>query len=670
MHKFWAGVAACALIGAAAPAPMTIADIDKLVATPFVTPASADAVTANCDASMARIATFRGQLEHDTTPATLGTFRQQDALAMLIDAINSDSQLLAEIAPDDARRDAARACQERVDAASNATSLSRPLYDRLKAIDQARLDPTARYLLTRKLASLDRAGVSRDADTRAKITAINMQISELGIKFEANIANSRLSVAATPAELAGLPADFIAAHPPRADGMVTITTDYPDYLPVMSYARDAGLRQRLYTAFLNRAFPENQAVLIDLIARRNDLARLLGRPDFATLALEDKMIGTPDHARAFLDQIAAAADMAAHRDYDRMLARLKADDATATTVPAWSTQYLQQLIKKDSYNVNPQEVRQYFAYNNVRDGMLQLTRDLFGVQIRPWKTAVWDNSVEAYEMLDAGRVIGRFYFDTHPRPGKYSHANVVPIRNGIAGRVVPIAALVTNFPTGDHKTGLMEHRDVETFLHEYGHLLHEMFAGQQRFQAANTGNVEWDFIEAPSQMLENWVWNYDTLKRFAVNAKGESIPADLVARMNRSRYFAEAFGDRRQLGLSNVSLSLYSGPPPADLSAAIAAAQDKYSLIPTVPGTHTESSFGHLNGYSAFYYTYMWSKAISTDLYTAFEKNGLRDVATATRYRQQVLAQGGAKPAATLIASFLGRPMSVDAYRARLAKGE
>ncbi len=670
MRLLLAGIAACTLIGAAAPAPITVADIDKFVATPFLTPDSPAAIKANCDRYMAKIAAFRSQLEHETGPATTATFQKQDALSTLISAINNDSGLQAEVAPDDARRDAARDCQARVDAANNAADLSRPLYDRLKAIDPAKLDPAARYLLERKLAGLDRSGVSRDADTRAKITAINMQISELSIKFEANIANGRLTTTALPEELEGLPADYIAAHKPGADGKITISTDTPDYVPVMSYAKSAALRERLYKVYQSRAFPANQQVLSDLITQRDALARMLGRPNYATLALEDKMIGTPARARAFLDDIAAAADTAARRDYDRMLARLKQDDPAATIVPAWSTSYLQQQIKRDSYSLNPQEVRQYFAYNNVRDGLLQLTRDLFGVQIRPWKTATWDKSVEAYEMLDGGKVIGRFYFDTHPRPGKYSHANVVPIRMGLGARNIPVAALVTNFPAGDHTTGLMEHRDVETFLHEYGHLLHVMFAGRQSYQATSMGNIEWDFIEAPSQMLENWVWNYDTLKRFAVNAKGEPIPAALVEKMNKARYFAEAFGDRRQLGLSNVSLALYSGPPPADIAAAVAAASDKYSMIPVVPGTHFEAAFGHLTGYSAYYYTYMWSKAISTDLFTAFEKNGLRDLPTAKRYRQLVLAQGGSKPAASLVEAFLGRPISLEAYRARLAKGQ
>ena len=273
-------------------------------------------------------------------------------------------------------------------------------------------------------------------------------------------------------------------------------------------------------------------------------------------------------------------------------------------------------------------------------------------------------------MFDGGKLIGQFYFDTHPRAGKYNHANVVPIRMGIEGRVTPVAALVTNFPAGDHKTGLMEHRDVETFLHEYGHLLHVIFSGKQAWEQANMGSIEWDFIEAPSQMLENWVWDYDTLSRFAVDESGNKIPRDLVEKMNKSRYFLEAFSDRRQFGLANASLAYYSGPPEADLAAEFARASDQYSLIPTLAGTHTEASFGHLNGYSAFYYTYSWSKTISLDLFTRFDRDGLRNQATARDYRMKVLAAGGSKPAATLVQSFLGRPLSTDAYRARLGKGE
>ena len=659
-------LAPAVLILAAAQAPETPAE--RFVAAPKLTPATAGEIATTCDAYLARAATMRTALEDERGAATLASFRRFDDLTMVLAAAGSDAGLLAEVAPDEPRRNAARACQARVGQAGDAISLSRPIYDRLKAIPAEGADQTTRYLLTRTLEGFDRSGVSRDAATCERIAQLKGEITALGIQFGANIANGRKTVTADPGELDGLPADYIAAHKPGADGKIVISTDTPDLGPVMSYARSEPLRRRLYEANLTRAYPANDAVLRQLFTKRQELATLLGRADFATLALEDKMIGTPARARAFIDDAANAGEAAARRDYGRMLDRLKVDQPAATEVPAWSTGYVGQLIRKERYALDPQEVRRYFAYDQVRDGMLQLTRDLMGVEIRPWKTAVWDPSVEAYEMLDGGKVIGRFYFDTHPRPGKYNHANVVPIRMGIRDRIIPVAALVTNFPAGDHATGLMEHRDVETFLHEYGHLIHVMLSGRQGYHLANMGNVEWDFIEAPSQMLENFVWDYDTLARFAKDEKGNAIPKALVERMNAARYFGEAVGDRRQLGLSNVSLSYHSGVPSGDLTALYAKASDPYSFSPMPSGIHPQASFGHLSGYSAFYYTYMWSKTISTDLFTRFASEGLRSPAAARAYREKVLAPGGSKPAATLIQDFLGRPTSLDAYKARLAK--
>ncbi|HLL31471.1 MAG TPA: M3 family metallopeptidase, partial [Allosphingosinicella sp.] len=586
-------------------------------------------------------------------------------------AASGDSSVVTQTNLDPATRDAGRACSQKIEALATEISLSRPIYARLKAIDAKAAPPDARFVIQRAIAQYDRAGVGADEATRAKIKALQDRISENSIAFERNIADGRKEVAATPAELAGLPADYIAAQKPGPDGKVRITTDYPNLGPVMSYAADEGLRRRLFEANLTRAYPANDVLLRKIFADRAELAALLGRPNYATLITEDKMIGSPASAARFLDDIAAVVETPARRDLGKMLARLKGIDPAATSVPAWSTAYLSQLIRKEQYAVDPQEVRQYFAYDNVRDGILRLTQDLFGVQIRKWDAPLWGPGVEAYEMVEGGKVIGRFYMDNHPREGKYTHANVIPIRTGLTGRSVPVGILVCNFPAGDHKTGLMEHRDVETFLHEFGHLLHLIFAGRQQWAQQGPFGLEWDFVEAPSQMLENWVWDYETLKRFAVNAKGERIPQALVEKMNRARGFTEAFGDARQLGLSAASLAYHQSPPGnSDLTAVYRTAFDRYSPIPLSAGVHPQASFGHLTGYSAIYYTYMWSKTISSDLFTRFEREGLRNPATARSYREMVLAPGSSKPAATLVSDFLGRPLSLDAYRARLAKGE
>jgi thimet oligopeptidase len=666
------GVALATLTGAApAPDPAT-RSVDSFLATTHLNPRSPAEFTAACNAYLARAAALRAELERETGPARIGTtFRKFDDLGLVLGAASGDSGVVTQTSLDAATRDAGRACSQKIDALGTEISLSRPIYARLKAIDAKAASAQERFLLERAIAQYDRAGVGADEATRAKVKALQDRISENAIAFERNIADGRKEVTATPAELAGLPADYVAAHKPGPDGKVRISTDYPDLGPVLSYASDEGLRRRLYEANLTRAYPANDALLRKIFADRAELAALLGRPDYATLITEDKMIGSPAAARQFLDDIAAVVDAPARRDLGKMLTRLKAIDPKANAVPAWSTGYLPQLIRKEQYAVDPQEVRQYFAYDNVRDGILKLTQDLFGVQIRKWDTPLWAPGVEAYEMVEGGEVIGRFYMDNHPREGKYSHANVIPIRTGLTGRSLPVGILVCNFPAGDHRTGLMEHRDVETFLHEFGHLLHVIFAGRQQWAQQGPFGLEWDFVEAPSQMLENWVWDYDSLKSFAVNSKGEPIPAALVEKMNRARGFTEAFGDARQLGLSAVSLAYHLAPPgEADLTRVYRTAYDRYSPIPTTPGVHPQASFGHLTGYSAIYYTYMWSKTISTDLFTRFEREGLRNPATARRYRQMVLAPGSSKPAATLVSDFLGRPLSLDAYKARLAKGE
>ncbi|MEO7178968.1 MAG: M3 family metallopeptidase [Allosphingosinicella sp.] len=665
-----AGVALVALTGAA-PGPAT-RSLDTFLATTHLNSRSPAEFAAACDGYLAKAAAIRADLEREKGPARLETtFRKYDDLALVLGAASGDSGVVTQTNLDPATRDSARACSQKIDSLGNEIALSRPIYARLKAIDSKAVPADTRLILERAIAQYDRGGVGADEATRIKIKALQDRISENGIAFERNIADGRMEVAATPAELAGLPADYIAAHKPGPDGLVHITTDYPDLGPVQSYASNEGLRRRLFEANLKRAYPANDALLRKIFADRAELAALLGRPNYATLITEDKMIGSPANASKFLDEIATVVDAPAKRDLRKMLVRLKADDPAASSVPAWSTAYLSQLIRKEQYAVDPQEVRQYFAYDNVRDGILQLTRDLFGVEIRKWDTPLWAPGVEAYEMVEGGKVIGRFYMDNHPREGKYSHANVIPIRTGLTDRALPVGILVCNFPAGDHSTGLMEHRDVETFLHEYGHLLHVIFAGRQRWAQQGPFGLEWDFVEAPSQMLENWVWNYETLKRFAVDARGEPIPRALVEKMNRSRGFTEAFGDARQLGLAAASLAYHQSPPgDADLTGVYRTAYERYSPIPLPQGVHPEASFGHLTGYSAIYYTYMWSKTISTDLFTRFEREGLRNPATARRYRQMVLAPGSSKPAATLVADFLGRPLSLDAYRARLARGE
>ncbi len=645
--------------------------IDSFIQPILADATNAAALKAVCDRQIGEIERRQIELEGEKGFATVPrTLQRYDDIVNLIGAASGEATLYREVMSDDARRQAGADCEVRLSNVVTKLSLSRPIYDRLKAIRTIGMDAATKLYLTRTLADFERSGVASEPAKRAQIQALQDQLSAATTEFTRNIAKGRKTVSADPAELDGLPADYIAAHKPGAEGKVVISTDYPDLNPVMAYAKSEALRKRLSLANLTRAYPENDAALRRMLDLRQQIATLLGRPNFAALALENKMLDTPAKVEKLLADMADAARPAAERDYAKKLAAQKLTQPDATKIEPWNSAYLGQQVQKSLYSFDRQEARKYFAYNNVRDGILALTQDLFGVEIRPWKTAVWDPSVEPYELLDHGQVIGRFYFDSHPRPGKYNHGNMVPLRSGIVGRSIPVAALVMNMPAGDHTTGLMEHSDVVTFLHEFGHMLHGMFSPAQRWAGVSGISTEWDFVEAPSQMLEEWVYDYDTLSRFARDAKGNPIPRELVAKMNAARYFNVGLGDMGQLALSNISLRLHQAKAPTDIGAEVKRLDAQYNLIPLMEGSQFQDAFGHLDGYSAYYYTYRWSKVIADDMFTQFAAKGLRDRATADRYRRLVLEPGGSKPAAQLVEEFLGRPISLDAYKAELARNK
>ena len=624
---------------------------------------SAAAINARCSWFAARSAAMRTALERSKAkPSVATTLMAYDRLGELISDGSGEAGLYRQVSATAASREAGEKCEVRMASEATKLSLSRPIYEHLKAIPEP-ADAATKLYLSRILSGFERAGIGLDAAGRAKAQALSDEASKLSTEFEANIPKGQKTITATLAELDGVPADFIASKKKNADGTITLTTNGTDYVPVMSYAKSSALRERFYRAYNLRAYPENDAVLRAMINKRGELAQLVGRPNYATLNFEDRMLNTPDKVQALLDDMASAARPAGERDYAKKLAMLQTLQPGATKLQPWDSAFVSNLVQKQSYGYDRQEARKYFTYSRVRDGILQLTEDMFGVDIRPWQTPKWDPLAESYEIYDHGKLIGRIYFDAHPRDGKYEHANAIPLRYG-ARSALPVGALVFNVPNG-----LMEHSDVVTFLHEYGHLLHHIFGGQnQRWAGQSSFSTEWDFVEAPSQMLENWVYDYDTLKGFGVDSAGNPIPRDLVEKMNKARYFDLGMGDMRQLALSNIALQYYLRPAPADLGAAAHEYDAKYDLLPPAAGSQFQDSFPHLAGYGAAYYTYRWSVVIADDLFTEFQKRGLHDRATADRYRRLVLAPGGSKPAAELVADFLGRPISIDAYKAKMDK--
>ena len=461
---------------------------------------------------------------------------------------------------------------------------------------------------------------------------------------------------------------FVANHKPGADGRVTVTTQYPDFFPVMQYAKSDDLRHRLYVAYFNRAWPANIAVLDRMRQRRHELAQLVGFPDFADYVTADKMVGSAARAHEFIDRVVAASDERQAREYQQLLAGMKKLDPSATAVNPWQYMYVREQVRRADYDFNSQSVRPYFPYERVKTGVLDIASRLFDVQFkRVYGVPVWHPSVECYELWDGGKLAGRFYLDMHPRKNKYNHAAQFGIRNGLAGRQIPEAALVCNLPepTKDNPDALCDVDDVDTFFHEFGHLLHDMFAGRGRWIGIAGISTEQDFVEAPSQMLEEWMRSPEVLASFAKHVKtGQPIPADLVRQMNRANSFGKGLDVRRQMVYAGTSLGCYDRDPSTittdDLMSGLVK---KYQPFPVVDGTHFQCSFGHLNGYSAVYYTYMWSLVIAKDMFAQFDSGHLLAPGVAKRYRETVLAPGGSKPAAQLVAEFLGRPFDERAWK-------
>ena len=602
------------------------------------------------------------------------TLKPYDEMLTCLDAVSNQASLIKEVHPDESVRTAAEKMYQKYDAFNTEVSLNRAVYDAIAAMDLTEADSETRYYVQRTLRDFRLAGVDKDEATRKRIKALRDEIVVIGQEFARNIRDDKRTVIVnSAAELDGLPADYIARHKPGPDGKITLTTDYPDSMPIFSYAKNDDLRKRMFLANNNRAYPQNMGVLDRLIAKRHELANLVGFTNWADYITADKMVGSGKNAAMFIDRVVEASKAMAAKEYQTLLARKQKDVPGATVVNAWENAYYSELVRKADYNFDSQSVRPYFQYDKVKQGLLDVTSKLFGVTFQPAKNVpVWHPSVEAYEMLEGGKVVGRFYLDMHPRKGKYNHAAEFSTRTGIAGQQIPEATLVCNFPGGDaNDPGLMEHDDVETFFHEFGHLIHDLFAGGHKWVGVGGTRIEQDFVEAPSQMLEEWTWDPATLRLFAKHYQtDEPIPVELVKQMRRASEFGKGLVVRIQMVYAKLSLSIYDrSPADVNTDTVVKTLMEKYRPFPFVEGTHLQTSFSHLDGYSAIYYTYMWSLVIAKDMFSQFDKSNLESPVMAKRYREYVLARGGSQPVNKLVVSFLSRPFNFNAWQGWLEEG-
>jgi thimet oligopeptidase len=581
-----------------------------------------------------------------------------DACIALANAFAATS-LLSSVHPDPEVVELAEGIEAEARRFSSDLHLDEAVFDNLRSVPEGTLDDGARRMLDDALRTFRRSGVALDDDTRSRLRELNERETELGQAFSRNIRDGRREALVPASALDGLPADYVESHPADDEGRVRITTEYPDVHPFLTHSRDAEARRAVAMEYFNLAWPENDQVLGDLLRLRDEKACLLGYPSWPDFDAEIKMIGSGAEIEKFVDRIAEEAHDAGHRDLAVLQARAAADGIDRIDLASW--RYCFEAVKREQYGVDGQEVRRYFDFARVLQGLLDVTGRLFGLTYERVEVPTWHEEVTSYDVhlegSDGSRQrIGRIHLDLHPRDRKYNHAAQFDLVPGVRERQLPEGVLVCNF-----NRGLMEHHEVVTLFHEFGHLMHHVLAGRQEWVRFSGVATEWDFVEAPSQMLEEWAWDASVLQLFARDADGTPIPTELVERMRAADEFGKGFLARTQMFYAALSYKLHLEVPD-DITRRMFELYPEYSLVAPLDGTHFHTGFGHLEGYGSGYYTYMWSLVIAKDLFSAFDRDNLLDPEVAGRYRDSVLAPGGSKDAADLVADFLGRPYSTEAF--------
>ncbi len=599
-------------------------------------------------------------------PRTLeNSLRLYDAAIEQLSLAGAQAGVLNSVAADKAVRDQAQMEAQRVAMAGSALSLNRAVYDALVAIDLTGADAATKHYVERTLLSYRLSGVDGDQATRDRLQALHEKATRHSLDFSRNIQEGAKTIDASPSELEGLPADYLARHSANGEGRVVLTTDPPDMQPVMTFAASASLRERMFLAYNTRAYPANQQILLDLLATRQEIATILGFRSWADLATADQMMGSAANVRTFLTKLNDASREGAAREHELILEFTRSREPGTKEIDIVSRGYWYEQFRRAEFDFDSQSVRPYFPYAQVEAGVLETAARLFKIEFRRSQATAWDPAVSAFEVVEDGKIVGRFYLDMHPREGKDKWFSAAPIVTGVRGRYLPEAALICNFPASDGKDpGLMQYSDVVTFFHEFGHLMHAILGGQTEWAGLSGFATEGDFIEVPSQMLEEFFRDEKLLQAFAKHYQtGEVLPSETIRKMKLAGAFGRADWVRAQLYYTTLSLDLHDqDPAKVDLDETTKRLYQSLQPWTWIEGNRMYASFGHLTGYSSNYYTYAFDKVIALDFFAQFDPEDLLGCDAGAKYRKTVLEQGGSKPGRQMVRDFLGRDEEFAAF--------
>lgn len=522
------------------------------------------------------------------------------------------------------------------------------------------------------LLGYKRIGFMLPKEEREKVKTVLNTLTNLGLEFDKNIRSAQDTLFVEENDLKGMP-DNYKKERLHSSGKYAIDMSYPSYIPFMDLSESDEAREKLRFKFNNRAVDKNLEVLDDILRNRIKLVTLLGYNSYAEYRTEDRMAKNPKNVWDFENDLKQKLRKKAENDVQEMLNiksdRLKTD---AKIIYSWEAGYYENQVKLKKYDLDAEEVRQYFEFNNVTSGLFTIYQRLFNVRFEKVENpSVWHEDVQMFSIYekDSDDLIGKFYLDMFPRPNKYGHAAAFSVIMGKMtdnGYQKPATALVCNFPKPtEYQPSLLTHDDVETYFHEFGHLVHGVLTKSPLVSYAGT-SVPRDFVEAPSQMLENWVWEKESLSLFAKHYEtGDIIPDQLLEKMIAAKNINSGTKALQQVFYGIYDFSLNDGFDPdgnKSTTDLIKELKNDVTLYPYQEGTHQQASFGHLNGYGAAYYGYKWSEVYAHDMFSIFKNEGILNPKTGLRYRQIILEKGGTEEPLDLVKKFLGREPNSDAF--------
>ncbi len=561
---------------------------------------------------------------------------------------------------------------EKLSVYSSGLSLNEPLYKALKRFStnkSIKLSSSQKKFITEGVVSFEKNGMKLSPLDRKPLEEINNKLIKFGNQFDKNINDSKDSLEVSLEDLKGLDAETLNSWK-RPNGKYIIYVNGPNVQKIGENAENATIRKTLATRYSNRAYPQNIAVLDSLLFYRNVYAKKLGFNSYAAFALVDKMAEKPEIVWAFENDLIAKLTPLVTDEVKALSAFKKETSPTASdTLYSWDFSYYSKKMLNAKYKLDTDEVKEYFEMNNTIAGMFKVYETLLGITIKPASNMpVWDTKVKTFEMWSDGKKTGSFYLDLFPRPNKYTHFACFPISQYLknkTGETLPQAALICNFPEGTaNEPSLLEHDDVITMFHEFGHLVHWLLCHPE-IASQYSFAVKGDFTEAPSQFLENWCWEYDALKLFAKNYKtGEALPKSLFDKMKQTQLVNAGSYYIGQIGYGLIDFTYEDKYEETKQKGTIKISREKMALnqLPINEDSHMICSFGHLNGYAANYYGYLWSRVYAQDMFSVFAKNGVMDKATGIRYRKEILEKGATVPEIEMVEKFLGRKPNSDAF--------